>query len=45
MDGKRGRDESPPLKVTFISPGNGGVPDVYVRSSQDPDGTLVYRKS
>lgn len=43
MDGKRGSDENPPLKVTYTSPG-GGMPDVYLRSSEDSDGTLVYRK-
>ena len=42
MDGRTGRDENPPLTVTYTAPG--GMADVYLRSSQDEDGTLVYRK-
>jgi hypothetical protein len=41
MDGKKGRDVAAPLTVTYT---HAGQQDVYVRSSQDPDGTLVYRK-
>jgi len=43
MDGRTGRDENPPLTVTYTAPGMSA--DVYVQSSNtDPDGTLVYRK-
>jgi len=43
MDGRVGRDENAPESVRYIAPGERG-PEVYVHSSTDEDGTLVYRK-
>jgi hypothetical protein len=43
MDGKTAQDQNPPLMVKYIAPGS-GTQDEYLRSSEDPDGTLVYRK-